>query len=339
MLSPRLDADQQPKDGRRDRAADGQSAAVLRRPCISLYVASWVRPAPRLTAIIDPCLNESQTLAQLHSYVTDQETDAEPNIDTVQFVALIHLIEAWLAILETDCTVADELPGWDRLQQASHLLAHTAWLADGNILTIQCLIVKALYLLFALEYRASYSAVGEAVRICYLIGLHAQPRHADSSPFEMHIRQRTFWSLYCLERKVSQSCRAPYLIRDSEIQIDLPACLDDKLIGGSEQLPDEDPDLLSIPYLRSTVKWARLSGETWDKVFCINAPRPVEEEVMVTMDAKIENLRRRFPRKLQWSMECLTGMQTSENSPPPAPLAMILHLVSPRLLSPDFTMP
>lgn len=276
----------------------------------------------------DPCLNEAQTIAQLQSYLADEDSDVDPNVDTVQFVALIHLIEALQAILEDDCIGEDELPGWARLQQASHLLAHTQWLADGNLLTIQCHIVKGLYLLFAQEYRASYGVVGDAVRLCYLIGLHVQSRYEHKSPFEIHMQQRTFWSLYCLERKVSQLCRAPYLIRDCEIQVDLPACVDDKLLGGSEQLPDEDFDVLGVPYLRSTVKWARLSGETWDKVFCANANKPVDEEVIVTFDAKIENLRRRIPKKLQWTKDSLPAMLAQANPTSLSPLAMILHLVS-----------
>ncbi|KAG9568711.1 hypothetical protein KCU71_g3447, partial [Aureobasidium melanogenum] len=273
-----------------------------------------------------PCLNEGQTVAQLQSYFADQDSDVDPNVDTVQFVALIHLIEALQAIVEDDCTGEDELPGWESVQQASHLLAHTAWLASGNLLTIQCLIIKGLYLLAAQEYHASYGVVGEAVRLCYLTGLHVQSRHADKSPFEIHMHQRTFWTLYCLDRKVSQSCRAPYFIRNCEIEVDLPACVDDKLIGGSEQLPDEDFDALGVPYLRSNVKWARLGGETWDKIFCVNANRPVDEEVIVTFDAKIENLRRRIPKKLQWTKDSLKVMLAQVDSTRLAPLAMMLHL-------------
>ncbi|KAH0042214.1 hypothetical protein KCU78_g820, partial [Aureobasidium melanogenum] len=253
-----------------------------------------------------PCLNEGQTVAQLQSYFADQDSDVDPNVDTVQFVALIHLIEALQAIVEDDCTGEDELPGWESVQQASHLLAHTTWLANGNLLTIQCLIIKGLYLLAAQEYHASYGVVGEAVRLCYLTGLHVQ------------------------SRKVSQSCRAPYFIRNCEIEVDLPACVDDKLIGGSEQLPDEDFDALGVPYLRSNVKWARLGGETWDKIFCVNANRPVDEEVIVTFDAKIENLRRRIPKKLQWTKDSLKVMLAQADSTRLAPLAMMLHLATQR---------
>lgn len=207
-------------------------------------------------------MSEAQTVAQLQSYFADQDSDVDPNVDTVQFVDLIHLIDALQAIVEDDCIGEDDLPGWKRVQQASHLLAHTGCLANGNLLTIQCLIVKGLYLLAAQKYHASYGVVGEAVRLCYLTGLHVQSRHADKSQSEIHMHQQTSWKLYCLDKKVSQSCRAPYLIRNCEIEVDLPACVDDKPIGGSEQLPNEDFDSSGVPYPRSNVKWARLGGET-----------------------------------------------------------------------------
>ncbi|KAG9908207.1 alpha/beta-hydrolase, partial [Aureobasidium melanogenum] len=252
--------------------------------CSSIINASGSTTKTMAAAVLEFMFEEAQTVAQLQSYFADQDSDVDLNVDTVQFVALIHLIDALQAIVEDDCIGEDDLLGWERVQQASHLLAHTEWLADGNLLTIQCLIVKGLYLLAAQEYHASYGIVGEA------------------------------------------SCRAPYFIQNCEIEVDLPACVDDKLIGGSEQLPDEDFDSSGVPYLRSNVKWARLGGETWDKIFCVSANRPVDEEVIVTFDAKIENLRRRIPKKLQWNKDSLKVMPAQANSTRLAPLAMMLHL-------------
>lgn len=287
----------------------------------------------------DPCLNQSQIFSKLEHYV--HMDDAErTSIDTIQFVALIHLILALLAILgDSAPAVDDRIPGWARFEQASHLLAHAMWLSDGNLTTIQTMVIKCTFLLYAEKFNSAYETIGQAVRLCYLTGLHNQKVDDDCSPFESHMRQRIFWSVYCLERNVSQVCGVPYLIRDSEVCVPLPAALDDRALGVTEQVPEESSRTSCIPYLHITSKWASLSSQIWDQVFRVNAQRPVDEEFVVTMDARIENLRARLPSQLIWH-QSMTEVTADNGGQDPMladgidtlPFvrrqAMIFHLVS-----------
>ena len=194
-------------------------------------------------------------------------------------------------------------------------------------MTLQTLIIKVLYLLYAQEHTATYTAISDAVRVCYLIGLHVQSL-LDTSPFELHMRQRIFWSLYCLERNVAQVCGMPHLLRDSEILVEMPVAFDDRFIGKTEHLPESSAETSPVPYLCHMVDWARLSCDIWDKVFCVSAKKPLDDDFLVVMDARLEHLRNILPPKLQWKARSAnTGLQWTE----PQYLhrqAMILHLVS-----------
>ncbi|OAG35204.1 hypothetical protein AYO21_10602 [Fonsecaea monophora] len=274
-----------------------------------------------------PCLNETQTLAQFENYLQMDEQE-KLSFDSVQFVAMLHLISSLLAILEDSSSNSDdEIPGWTGFKRASHLLYHTAWLADGNLATIQTLIIKCTYLLYAEKYNATYDAVGQAVRLCFLIKLHTQSENDQyQSPFETHMRQRVFWALYCLERNVALVCGVPYLIRDSEIQVPLPSELDDQSLGNTEQVPDESPTYSFIPHLHCTSQWAQLSSQCWDHLFCASAKWPVDEDFIITMDARIEYLRNRVPQQLSWRKFAANKEHAGDSPPYMKRQAMILHL-------------
>ena len=275
---------------------------------------------------LDPCLNELQTCAHLNSCLAIEWPVFEPTVEMAQFTALVHLIEALLLIVEGQCTVIGDSPGYERMQQAAHLLAHTGRLAEGNLLTVQCLVLKALYLLHAQETTASYSAISEAVRTSFLLGLHTGQHDYELSPFEIHMHQRVFWSVYCLDRIISQICGLPYAMQDSDVHIDIPAALDDKALGGSEQLPDEMPHLSPIPYLCNTIQWARMSAEVWNKVSSANGKGAVNEDFLVTMDARLQNFDKRLPDMLRWP---LLDLRLPDQRPSFVEhQAMVLHLVS-----------
>lgn len=236
----------------------------------------------------------------------------------------MHLIDALLHVVEGQWKASSEGPGHGRMQQASHLLAHTSQIGDGDLHTVQCLIVKSLYLLHTQEYTAAYLAISEAVRTSFLLGLHTRRRDHELSPFEIHMNQRVFWSVYCLDRAISRICRVPYAIRDVDVQIDLPMAIDDKALGGSEQLPEETPTLSSIPYLCNDIAWVRMRTEVWDRE---SSGRHTDEDFNGTMDARLQSFEKRLPKMLRWDAQ---QAQISDPERPQfvAHQAMILHLVS-----------
>lgn len=91
------------------------------------------------------------------------------------------------------------------------------------------LTVQAAYLTSADIPNAAYNAIGLACRLCFQFGLHQQSSWRNYTPFEIHMRQRIFWTAYILDRKISLSCGRPYCIREPGIDIEQPAYLPDRV--------------------------------------------------------------------------------------------------------------
>lgn len=76
---------------------------------------------------------------------------------------------------------------------------------------------------------AAYNIIGIAARLCFQAGLHQQSSWRTYTPFQMHMRQRIFWTVYFLDRRISLSCGRPFSIREGDIDIEQPAYLYDKV--------------------------------------------------------------------------------------------------------------
>jgi hypothetical protein len=136
---------------------------------------------------------------------------------------------------------------------------------------------------------AAYNIIGLACRLCFQFGLHQQSRWGpECTPFSRHIRQRLFWSVYFVDRRISLSCGRPYGIRDSDIDVDKPAWIDDKALNPDQELPPPDHDNSCNIYLSCMLAFARFAGEIWDHLFCGGPLDEVSGEVIAVLDARIK---------------------------------------------------
>jgi len=277
-----------------------------------------------------PSLNENQFRAQLEILLAGEDPRLSRG-DRQQFFALVNLMQAEVRILADDRPGLSRVPGWEQFCRAESLLHRLTWLGKGNLLTIQCLLCKARYLLYLERAGSAYLVMGQAVQQCFQLGLHNQSSWKDCSPFEIAMRQRIFWSILYLERNVSINTGSPYLIRETDFKVDVLPALDDKLMFPGKPLPVETPQRSFAPYLMCAVKWGKLGSEIWDVVFGINAERPTNQEFVATMDARIGFIISHLPSHLQWQKR--TNFQTGSDETDDLPNyvhrhALILHLVT-----------
>jgi hypothetical protein len=277
-----------------------------------------------------PALNENQFRAQLEGFLVSEDT-VMSNGDWQQFIALVNLMQAEVKILTDERPDLNQVPGWEEFCRAESLLHRLTWLGKGNLLTIQCLLCKARYLLYLERAGSAYHVMGQIVQLCFQLGLHNQSSWKNCSPFDIAMRQRIFWSIFYLERSISINSGLPYLIREADFKVDLLLALDDKLMFPGKPLPGETPETSSAPYLMSAVKWGRLGSEIWDVAFGINAERPASQEFVVSMDARINFIASQMPAHLQWQGDpnVKAGM-VNENAVIPNYIhrqAIILYLV------------
>jgi len=249
------------------------------------------------------------------------------SLEAIQYYALVNMLLALMKILEEYCTDSTIHSGWQEFSRATHLLQHITWLGQGDVMTLQILLIDTLYLLYVEENNAAYDALSRTVRLVFQNGLHGESGWRNCTPFETHMRQRIFWSIYCLDKTVSQACGLPYLLRDSECRVRLPAAIDDTDIGRIDELPEETPQKSAIPYQHGIVQWGKLSSEIWNTLYSMDAVSSISSEFIVTMDARIELLKQELPSYLQWRLEGTPHSDMGSTEPYIHRQAAILHLV------------
>jgi hypothetical protein len=251
-----------------------------------------------------PSVNENELKAQIAELLASSDTPrclSKP--DRYQVVALVNLIIAEVRLLSDEWMEAEAVPGWANFWRAERILSCLAWQGNGNRLTVQCLIIKARYLM-NLEHRsAAHESICRAVRLCFQLGFHDTSSWSTCSPFEVVMRTRIFWTVFYLERGVALNCGYPYIIREIDIKVPLPAAYNDQDLYPDRPLPHQAVEERSYaPNLIASVKWSRLTAEIWDTMFAANHP-PIDPEFIASMDARI--------------LYCMNQLSTSFQRPVP----------------------
>ena len=126
-----------------------------------------------------------------------------------------------LASLHSDV----ELPDASRIDNPTRILPYLPELATkGGLVSIQALVAVLLLLVERMSFRAAASVAGMLSRTIFLAGLHRCPmRYPELSPDDCDIRKRLFWTIYVLDRFLSQALGHPLGIQDSDIDVCPPA--------------------------------------------------------------------------------------------------------------------
>lgn len=252
-----------------------------------------------------PCLNENTFRPLLDQFLKNDDADQVSYADGQQFIALLNLIHAEVRVLSDEWPTSVQAPAWEEFCRAESILSRLTWLGNGNLMTIQCLLIKTRYLLYAEKPNGAYDTMGRVVRLCWQLGLHCQPSWVGLSDFDVVMRQQIFWTAFYLDRHVALLAGLPYLIRECDINVHLPPNVDDKLLFPDQPLPPLRLEGGPVnPYLSSAVAWASVTSEIWDAVYGTNALKPTSPELIATMDARIKFKQSQIPEVLQWSTNC-----------------------------------
>ncbi|KAH8701513.1 hypothetical protein BGW36DRAFT_445050 [Talaromyces proteolyticus] len=248
----------------------------------------------------DPCLDEASFLADLEDYLAEDGTSLM-STRSIGFVALVHLVVAVAKVLGENWTASTSVPGWDNFIKAEKLLHSSMWSGRADLLTIQSLVVKTLFLIFSDHTTMASTAISLAIRLGYRLSIYDQKAWKTEDTAKVVLRQRIFWCLFCLDRHVALVSGMPYLIHESDFRVDHP--LD---MGDDDNLVEKAQYYSSSLYFRSTIRWAKLCAEIWDSVFAINAPNPADPEFLAAIDARIVLLIYDLPNQLKWNLETLS---------------------------------
>lgn len=180
---------------------------------------------------------------------------------------------------------------------------------------------------------AAYSVIGVAARLCFQARLHQQSIWRNYTPFETHMRQRIFWTVYFLDRRISLSCGRPYSLREADIDIEQPAYLYDKVrktnpsllhanlsqeIHPDQPLPSPNIAHSSSVYLNCMVCWGRLAADVWDGLFAATVVKDgISNDHRLMFDGRIKH----------WTEVVLPAIPLLSPEYPPEPRQLRQHTI------------
>ncbi|KAJ6166741.1 hypothetical protein N7470_002188 [Penicillium chermesinum] len=274
-----------------------------------------------------PCLN----VTRMRSDVEAMLAGKLPRKESRQVGAAADLMTAVMMAMTEDAACITRpgwIPGWTEYDRAERLLRDGSHSDRETLGTVQCFILKALYLICIDKFNLAYDTMGTVARLCYQLELHDEKRWRNQSSFEIHLRQRILWTAFFLDSHISQYCNAPYLLRFSDVDVPIPRHIDDKkLQPDSDLLPEEDSNA-PIVNLDTCSQYARLYSEIWDRVLTVNASRRCSPETAAAIERQIKDLRRGLPVHLQWNQYDSSRLSAERSSHFHVRQSMLLHLVS-----------
>jgi hypothetical protein len=176
-------------------------------------------------------------------------------------------------------------------------------MGGGNIMTLQCLCLKALYLYNIEKADPAYDVLGKAVRMVFQLGLHNQQLWNHYSPYDIETRRRLLWGVFVLEHLISFHAGAPPLLREDDVNVQFPGDYDDRIMFPDQPLPEPTPDRSFGPFVRCLIKWSHLSSDIRRNVFSPGAcSMPACDEFEAITDTRIVHAMKTIPKHLQWGI-------------------------------------
>lgn len=95
-----------------------------------------------------------------------------------------------------------------------------ALVSAPSLESLQAALSVQLFLISMLRHNAASRIGGVIVRLVFQMGIHRCPYRYSAFPQQDCIlRQRVFWSIYCLDRYICQSLGIPLTLRDDDIDV------------------------------------------------------------------------------------------------------------------------
>lgn len=243
-----------------------------------------------------PCIDEADFRNRSEHMLADPAIPPEER----HFLALNYIIFACCDVLLNVSPVDASKPTGGRWSEiADHLLDKKSLLSgNGDLTLIQCVLFQvgyaylnccfgyhvlqtlteqALYYTFIDTPGPAYSSIGIAGRLVFQHSLHQQSTWSDITTQQAYERICVFWNVFVADRFISLACGRPYSIHETDIQVELPVELFNRVrttinpTSGPHancyqaMLPmqidhENDPRAFINQYLHYMILWARYAG-------------------------------------------------------------------------------
>ena len=186
---------------------------------------------------------------------------------------------------------------------------------DQEVEIVRFHVLEAMYLTYTEQLRQASKVIAVAVQLAVRAGLHDQSSWTDLTPKMADSRRILFWSLYYLDRRISEKCGQPYLLRNEEVyvaEIVTPAVHGHLLpINGDGESVAFNTAMRH--YVQHLIDWGHLWTDVWDTLFSLRVRKFVDDMSYVkSTNGQIERMLANLPPELQWRPERLksgTGIE------------------------------
>lgn len=220
--------------------------------------------------------------------------------------SLIALLCNMLAIAECFCAPGagsyEIRPGWSLFLRGCKLIQHRSPLRHIDFHLIQYYALSSEYLMQSeLLYDAS-RAVSTAAQLAMRARLNEERVWNTLPEQDIKNRKRLWWTIYFLDRKISQRTGSPYVIRDTEIALS-------EFVQGPTTKTDR--------YMQVLVDLGKLWSLIWDTFFAASAPKPQDWKEVELMDTRILMVQRELASELSWDTNLLNRVYMAQEEQEP----------------------
>ncbi|PYH67057.1 fungal specific transcription factor domain-containing protein [Aspergillus vadensis CBS 113365] len=145
-------------------------------------------------------------------------------------------------------------------------------------------------------------AVSTATQLAMRARLNEEGAWEVSDEQDVRNRKELWWTIYFLDRKISQRTGSPYLIHDTEVAV---SDFSLSSTAGTDR------------YMQALVDLGKLWSLIWDTFFAAAASKPMDWKEIEVMDTRILVVQRDLPSVLAWETDLLDQLYLAEREPEP----------------------
>lgn len=255
-----------------------------------------------------PFIERDGTQAKIHTTLHRLGHSDSQHIIDVKFedCFIIALLCNMLAVAEcfcvSGCPSHEIRRGWSLYLRGRKLMQQCSSLKHIDVYLIQYHALSSEYLMQSELLHDASQAISIAAQLAMRARLNEE-RVWDVLPeAEICNRKRLWWTIYFLDRKISQRTGIPYLIRDIEVAV---SDFSQSLTTATDR------------YMQVLVDLGKLWSLIWDTFFAATAPKPIDWKEVEVMDTRILVVQRDLSDELAWETELLDRVYLAEREPEP----------------------
>lgn len=247
-------------------------------------------------------------------------------------LALAEFVDPQRTLRVPDVIIDESAPGDMWHEKGMALVSRCIPSLDQEIEVVRFHVLEAMYLIYMERLRQASIAIGSAVQLAIRADLHDQSSWSRLSTSTSESRRILFWCLYYLDRRISEKCGQPYLLRNEEI--DMAEIVTAGVHGSTLQINGNCESVAFntalCHYVQHLIDWAHLWTDIWDTLFSVRTRKLIGDTSLYvkSIDGRIQRMLANLPPELQWRPEYLKSGARQEEEERQARLPLLVFTVS-----------